>query len=159
MKSVLAKSQFKIFEKCINYEGESCTMSVTLRYDDPFGNGYNSFSITGHIKGGDHGCHRHKIDLSGCLHDEIKKYFPEFAHLIKWHLCESQQPMYYIENTLYFATDKRDFNAARASAIWENATDIELSQPREKLKKRLLKRLPKLMKEFRHDIEALGFIY
>ena len=159
MKSVLTKSQFKTFTKKINYEGKDCTMSVTLRYDDECNNGYNTFSITGAIKGGHYKSYRYEIELSGCIHDKIKKYFPEFAHLIKWHLCESQQPMYYIENTLYFATVKRDFNAARKSAIWEDATDMELSQPRGELEKLLLKRLPKLMKEFRRDIEALGFIY
>ena len=159
MKSVLTKSQSKTFTKKINYEGKDCTMSVRLRYDDECGNGHNTFSITGSIKGGRYERYGYEIELSGCIHNEIKKYFPEFTHLIKWHLCGSQQPMYYIENTLYLATDKRDFNAARKSAIWEDATDIELSQSREKLEKLLLKRLPKLMKEFRHDIEALGFIY
>lgn len=159
MKSVLAKSQFKTFTKKINYEGKDCTMSVTLRYDDACNNGHNTFSITGRIKGGEYNRYGYEIDMAGCIHNEIKKYFPEFAHLIKWHLCESQQPMYYIENTLYLATDKRDFNTARKSAIWEDATDMELSQPREELEKLLLKRLPKLMEEFRHDIEALGFTY
>ena len=159
MKSVLTKSQFQTFTKKINYDGTDCIMSVTLRYDDEHNNGHNTFSITGSIKGGRRERFGYEIDLSGCIHDEIKKYFPEFAHLIKWHLCGSQQPMYYIENTLYFATDKKDFNAARESAIWEDATEEQLSLPREELKKLLFKRLPKLMKEFRHDIEALGFIY
>lgn len=159
MESVLTKSQFKTFTKNINYEGKKCTMSVELRYDDECNNGHNTFSITGSIKGGRYGHYGYEIELGGCIHDEIKKYFPELAHLIKWHLCGSQQPMYYIENTLYFATNKRDFNAARESAIWENATDEQLSLSREELEKLLLKRLPKLMEEFRHDIEALGFVY
>lgn len=268
-KSILTKSQFKTFTKNINYRGTTCTISVTLRYDDECNNGHNTFSITGRIKGGKYNRYGYKIDTSGCLHDEIKKYFPEFAHLIKWHLCNSDAPMHYIENTLYFASNsaslkykvgepnkwdkvlkfensnithkfskdfidflnqnenknnfevvevpykedtsynfepkytfkgydcewyqcpfntkdkaieykkeleskkwtiqevvtgyqkgkQREFDAARQSAIWKDATDEQLSLPSEKLKKLLLKRLPKLMKEFKHDIEALGFIY
>lgn len=159
IKSILTKSQFQTFTKEINYEGTDCTMSVTLRYDDECNNGHNTFSITGRIKGGKYGRYGYEIDMAGCIHDEIKKYFPEFAHLIKWHLCGSQQPMYYIENTLYFATDKRDFNAARQSAIWENATDEQLSLPSEELKKLLIERLPELMTNFKKDIKAIGFIY
>lgn len=269
MESVLTKSQFKTFTKNINYEGTTCTMSVTLRYDDECNNGHNTFSITGRIKGGHCRFNSYEIDMGGCIHDEIKKYFPEFAHLIKWHLCSSDEPMYYIENTLYFASNstslkykvgepnrwdkflkfennnithelskdfinflnqnknknnfevvevphkedtsynfkpkytfkgydcewyqcpfdtqdkaieykkelesknwtiqevvtgyqegkQRDFDAARSSAIWEDATDEELSQDSKTLKQALLKRLPALMKKFKHDMEALGFVY
>ena len=93
MKSVLIKSQFKTFSKKINYEGTDCTMSVTLRYDDKCNNGHNTFSITGSIKGGEYGRYGYNISMAGCIHDEIKKYFPEFAHLIKWHLCNSDAPI------------------------------------------------------------------
>ena len=139
MKSVLTKSQFKTFSKEVNYKGTDCTISVTLRYDDKCNNGHNTFSITGRIKGGEYSRYGYEIDISGCIHDEIEKYFPEFKHLIKWHLCNSDAPMYYIENTLYHASNKR-FSSARNSAIWENATEEQLSLPSEELKKLLLKR-------------------
>lgn len=42
----------------------------------------------------------------GCLHDEIKTHFPEFAHLIKYHLVSTSQPMHYVANALYHASDK-----------------------------------------------------
>ena len=268
MKSVLTKSQFKTFSKNINYEGTDCTMSVTLRYDDKCNNGHNTFTITGSIKGGKYGRYGYEISMGGCIHDEIKKYFPEFKHLIKWHLCNSDAPMYYLENTLYLASDSasskykvgepnqwekvltfndsyithkfskafieflenkknktfqivevehkkdsdynykpkytfkgfecqwhecpfddkqtaeeykkeltkkewkiktivtgyqkgksRDFEGARHSAIWEDATEEQLSLPSEELKKLLIARLPKLMANFKKDIEALGFVY
>ena len=264
MESVLTKSQLKTFSKTINYDGVKCKMTVTLRYDDECGNGHNTFSITGSIKGRRYG------ETCGCIHDEIKKYFPEFAYLIKWHLCGSQEPLYYIENTLYFASNSasskykvgepnkwedklqfensyltfkfskeflqflrdnkgvnfevkkvqykkkdehdydfdpkytfkgfdvewyqcpfdtkqqaegfckelntkqweiktfvtgyqkskpRELDKARNSAIWADATDEELSQDSEVLKQALLKRLPALMQEFKHDMEGLGFVY
>jgi len=43
--------------------------------------------------------------------------------------------------------------------VWPEATDEELSVSKEELTKALKKRLPKLMKEFRRDMEELGFIY
>lgn len=53
----------------------------------------------------------------------------------------------------------REFEKARKSAIWFDATDEELSLSSKELKKLLKGRLPKLMAEFKADIEALGFIY
>lgn len=267
LQSKLTKYQKKTFTKNINYEGEPCIMSVTICYDDECGNGHNTFSITGTIKVF-YSRGRYTTICAGCIHEEIKKYFPEFAHLIKWHLCSSDKPLYYIENTLYYASNSKDarykvgepnrwakvlkfnrsfithefskdflsflennnnlqfevvevqhkpttgyqfrpkytfkgfdckwyecpfdtkekaieyskelsskkwkiativvgyqeakernFAAARAAAIWEDATEEQLSLPSEELKKLLLKRLPKLMKAFKKDIEALGFIY
>lgn len=269
MKSVLTKNQKKVFTKDINYCGKPCIMKVTVRYDDECGNGHNSFAITGDIKLKDRRyADYNRCVAAGCIHEEIEKYFPELKHLIKWHLCGSQEPMYYLENTLYHASDsesskykvgepnqwervltfkdsyithkfsknfinfleinrgkvfeivevqhkkdssynykpkytfkgfkcqwyecpfdtkdvaeeykkelarkkweiktivtgyqkgkERDFEAARHSAIWKDATEEQLSLPREELKKLLLKRLPKLMKEFKKDIENLGFTY
>ena len=53
----------------------------------------------------------------------------------------------------------RDFEAARKSAIWFDATDKQLSLPSEELKELLIARLPFLMANFKKDIESLGFIY
>ena len=266
MKSILTKHQKQVFQKQIEYYGQKCNMTVEIRYDDECDNGHNTFAITGTIKRLSRGIY-HTI-CAGCIHEEIEKYFPEFKHLIKWHLCNSDAPMYYLENTLYFASNSesakykvgepnrwkkvlafndsyithkfskefieflenkkekifnivevehkkdtnynykpkytfkgfeckwyqcpfddkqtaeeyqkeltekqwkiktivtgyqeakpRDFARARRSAIWEDATDEQLSLPREELKKLLIKRLPSLMKKFKKDIEALGFIY
>jgi hypothetical protein len=50
--------------------------------------------------------------MGGCIHDELTKYFPELAHLIKWHLCSTDGPMHYVSNTMYHASD-RDHNGKR----------------------------------------------
>lgn len=54
---------------------------------------------------------------------------------------------------------ERDFEAARASAVWPEATDEQLSLPEDDLKKLLLDRLPDLMQNFKLDMEGLGFTY
>lgn len=52
-----------------------------------------------------------------------------------------------------------DLNAARACAVWPDATDAELSQEEEPLRAALLARLPKLMADFQTAVESLGFTY
>jgi hypothetical protein len=52
---------------------------------------------------------------------------------------------------------ERELAAARACAVWPDATDEELTAPG--LEQRLIARLPALMAEFKRDIESLGFIY
>ena len=49
---------------------------------------------------------------------------------------------------------KPNIDAARSCTIWPDATLKQLSN-----EKALLKRLPKLIKEFQTAIEELGFIY
>ena len=104
VKSVLTKNQKQTFSKEIRYNKHKCRIYVTLRYDDECGNGHNTFSITGSIKDLENHSYNSTV-CAGCIHDEIAKYFPEFKHLIKWHLCSSDEPMRYIANTLYWASD------------------------------------------------------
>lgn len=52
---------------------------------------------------------------------------------------------------------ERELDKARATAVWPDATDEDLTAPG--LQERLEARLPKLMEEFKQDIERLGFIY
>lgn len=104
MKSTLIKHQVKIFSKTYSEKGENYRIDLKIRYDDSCGNGHNSFAMTADIFVL-HG--RRWIDIAGgCCHEEIKKHFPEYAHLIKWHLCNSTGPMCYLENTLYLAGDR-----------------------------------------------------
>lgn len=51
----------------------------------------------------------------------------------------------------------REFDKARAAAVWPEATDEELSAPREELKAALEARLPALIAAMRADVEAIGF--
>lgn len=110
--SVIVKHQKKIYTKLGVAEfGEKVDIVAKVRHDDSCGNGHNSFSITGTIyeagKRGD------MAYLSGgCIHDEIKKHFPELAPFIKWHLSSTDEPIHYVSNTLYHARDT-DYNGYR----------------------------------------------
>lgn len=108
--SILVKHQKKEIKKAITYDGMPCIITVKLRYDDKCGNGHNSFSITGSI---DKATERSRDIISGCIHEEIIKHLPEFEKYVKWHLCGSDGPMYYLANTLYQAGD-RDYNGKAA---------------------------------------------
>jgi hypothetical protein len=185
-----------------------------FRNEEPY------FSITGEIY------KNQKLAEYGCIHEEIEKHFPYLKKYIKWHLCSTKEPIYYLENTLYLAGDldcwggkkeevrsyrynvlvnnqpifdcgektykypdwktankirdrlekntknicglmpipwlyyegkEREFNLARNSAIWPEATDEILSLPKEELRQKLVNRLPALMQEFKADmIELFG---
>lgn len=104
--SKLVKSQYKTFEKDIMVDNKKGKIKIKIRYDDECGNGHNSFAITGSIYSSRTSTADRYCECCGCIHDEIIKYFPEFAHLIKWHLCNSEAPMYYLANTTYHARDR-----------------------------------------------------
>ena len=151
--STLIKSQKKIFSKVVYIDNKQHLIDVVVKYDDDCSNGHNTFSITGSVYSSlTSKADRYNV-CCGCIHDAISEHFPELNHLIKWHLCSSNEPMYYIENTTYHAKNG-NLNAARETAIWQDATIEQLSN-----KDLLLERLPTLMQEFKKDIEAIGFIY
>lgn len=167
MNSILTKHQVKEFTKQISYDGKPRTITVTLRYDDQCNNGHNSFSITGAIykKG-----KQDDPEVCGCIHDEIRKHFPEFAKYIKWHLTSSDSPMYYIENSMYWLGfrgycngDKRDppnYDHFRSTAVWQEISDSEIKMMTEwQMTDALNDRLPALMAEFKRDMEEIGFIF
>lgn len=80
-------------------DGGHGKLVISIRYDDRCNNGHNTFSITANL-------YRDDREWScGCLHDDIKEFAPQFAHLIKWHLVSSDGPMHYISNTTYHARD------------------------------------------------------
>ncbi len=99
METTLTKKQVKTINRNFEENGIVYNLTVKLRYDDECGNGHNTFAITGEVRE----VGKRRLESCGCIHDTIKKVFPEFEHLIKWHLCSSDGPMYYIENTLYHA--------------------------------------------------------
>lgn len=100
-KSILTRNQEKEFIKP-HAEG---FIKITLRYDDECGNGHNSFGITGEVNKNKNFTDNGFIS-GGCMHEEIIKHFPEFKHLVKWHLTSSDGPMYYLANTLYHASSR-----------------------------------------------------
>lgn len=176
MTSVLTKHQSTARSKVLP---NGHKLEVRLRYDDECGNGHNTFAITGSVyRPQYHGIGFYQEPYEcGCLHELIAEHFPEYAPLIKWHLCSSDGPMHYYEDTLFHAGNRdpwgllkgqvvggrtgegkeRDLAAARQSAVWPDATDEELMA--EDLRGRLEERLPALLDEFRKAIESLGFVY
>jgi hypothetical protein len=96
--SVLTKNQkMKLTGKLNNGD----RIVATIRYDDERGNRHNSFAITCSVYEPGHT----REYMGGCCHDEFIEAFPEYAHLVKWHLCSSDGPMHYIANTLYHALE------------------------------------------------------
>jgi len=101
----------RVFRKEYTKNGQQYKLKVTVRWNDKCGNGHNDFSITGtqweymtyHLP------HRWVDACGGCIHEIIAEQFPELEPYIKWHLCGSNGPMYYIANTVYLAGD-RDCN-------------------------------------------------
>lgn len=61
--------------------------------------------------------------------------------------------------TAWSAGKARELDNARSSAVWPEATDAELSQPREVLERVLMARLPALVDRMRADIESAGFLW
>ena len=98
--SKLTKSQAKIFEKEWTKSGIQSSLIVTVRHDDSCGNGHNTFSVTGDLS------EDGEWVAGGCMHEEVAKHFPELKPAIKFHLCSTDGPTHYLENTLYHASDK-----------------------------------------------------
>jgi len=133
--TVLTKHQERVFGPVacpMAGYGPKALIEVTVRYDDRCGNGHNTFSVTGEI----YVPGRLDCEACGMLHDEIARYFPELAPFLKWHLCSSDGPLHYVENTLYWAGQRGwcdgkhgsppNLEHARNAAIWPEATDDEL---------------------------------
>lgn len=82
--------------------GPGRKLKVQLRFDDECGNGENTFSMTADV----YRPGARDIDGGGCLHEEIAKYFPELAHLVRWHLVSTDGPMHYLANATYLASER-----------------------------------------------------
>lgn len=89
--------------------GKGAYIQADIRLDDSCGNGHNTFAVTGHIAIPG----RSDWEAGGSIHEEIARYFPELAHLIRWHCVSTDSPMHYVANTLYHAGD-RDHRGKRA---------------------------------------------
>lgn len=164
--------------------GRKCRITAHVRYDDQCGNGYNSFGVTADIDE-QHGSHW--VDFAGgCCHDEIAKYFPELAPMLKWHLCSSDGPMHYLANAKYWAghdgwrdgkpNSPPDLDNLKSTIVYgalpEDAqfdlADCLYSDQRgftwneakaHALERWLVARLPRLMEQFKAAVESLGFTY
>lgn len=119
--SVLTKNQVQVTCKALPTKPtRSCDPAgviVTMRFDDRCGNGHNTFSITTDWLNQRQwdtwitvGTMPKNPIMCGAAHDELVEVFPEYADLIKWHLCSSDGPMYYVANTTYFASEVDDYD-------------------------------------------------
>ena len=76
-------------------------LKVTIRLNDECKNGHEDFAITAELfditpKG-------ERWSAVGCLHDEIARFFPEFAPFIALHLCNHEGvPMHGIANGFHW---------------------------------------------------------
>lgn len=131
--------------------GRAYRIRAEYRFDDDCRNGHNTFTITGTIdrRSGSLWCD----DSGGCLHDEIRKHFPELAPYIKWHLVSTDGPMHYIANTVYHA-EQGSLDYARSTAVWPDAGLDQLKDV-----DALKNRLPALLQDFQAAMESLGFTY
>jgi len=113
----------------------------------------------------------------GQLTDRILKAFPKMATLTRWHLCDTENgPMHYAANALFWwekaagesrfeprAYDPDPIAAFKSTIVFgalpeDEAFDLTPSKGRsEEIAAWLAERLPKLMAQFRADIEAAGF--
>jgi len=175
--------QVQHLTKQFTHNGRKYIIVAEVRHDDSCHNGYNTFTITGDVYRQPvvrypDGKIRSEPVRCGCIHEEIAEHFPELRHLLRWHLCGTDGPMHYYDNTLYFAGDRdcwglrkgevnksgrvgegkeRELDHARKSACWPEATDEELMA--DDLRGRLEDRLPAMLAEFQRDVEAFGFTF
>lgn len=93
------------------------TVHATLQFDDECRNGHATFSITGDYWSKETTDRRRgtrgEPDSCGCIHELIAEAIPGLAHLIPWHLCSTEGPLHYLENTVFLAGD-RDCRGRRA---------------------------------------------
>jgi hypothetical protein len=76
-------------------------LEVKIKLDDECKNGHQDFSATATLYEKDQFGHL-KATSSGCLHDEILTFFPEFKIFVDLHLCDySGAPMHAVSNMFY----------------------------------------------------------
>lgn len=108
-------------------------------------------------------------------YDFKPKYtFKGYNDEIRWHQCPFDTELEALEflmalqgckvtwdeiPTQWGKGKEREFKNARDAALWPEATEEQLSLPKDELTKLLNARLPALMEEFKKDMEELGFTY
>ena len=127
--SIITKKQTRTFKaEGFRMQGGHGSINVVVRYDDQCNNGHNSFSITGTL-------YRDGVtQSSGCIHDDIVEFMPELAHLVKWHLMQSDAPLHYIENTIYHTKDtdssglkKGEYGSYKLSVISDDVAVVPVT--------------------------------
>lgn len=76
-----------------------CTLTARVGLHHLKGNALPYVSVTGEITSNVNGG---TWIAGGCLHDEIRRYLPDAATLIPWHLSDERGPMHYKANAVYY---------------------------------------------------------
>ena len=152
LETVRTDNQTRSFATSWTEGADRFSITATVRYDDRYRNGHNTFSITADIQ------RNGREYAGGCCHDEVAERFPELAPFIKWHLCSSDGPMHYVANTLYWLR-AGNLENARASAIWPDMNESALVASADYMTAVLNTRLPALLADFRAAVESFGFTY
>lgn len=159
MKAIPSVLTFHQTKQETKHNGLNST-TIIFTYDDNCRNGYNTFAITGEYRE----CGR--VMACGAIHSILEKVFPEYAHLIKWHLVSSQAPMYYKENGQFWAKEylrlagKDAYAARQALKAMRGTVCNPKASPSQVLNASwLAENLENIMSKFKADIEALGFVY
>lgn len=87
--------------------------------------------------------------------EQATEFWPELAHLVKWHLSSDGEPMHYLDNTLYWAA-QGNTEFARKTAKWLDAPESVILGEPSVLAQALRDRLPSLQQQFRDDLAATG---
>ena len=112
------------------------------------------------------------------------EHFPEFAPYLKWHLCTSEGPLHYIENTLYWlgyhgycdggSGNPPQLDYARSTALWPELSEADFcplpfvgrvpktGEPptanEVRLRQQLAARLPQLLVDFHQAMIELKLL-
>lgn len=84
-------------------DGVRCRITVHIEYKLLSGNKYPYFAITGDIR--EHYGHGWREGSGGCIHEDIAKRFPEYAHLIPFHLW-GPDARTQVGNAVYLGNDR-----------------------------------------------------
>lgn len=89
-------------------------LEIEIRCNDPFGNGYESFAVTGSVwiphrgRKSSYDDYRtfggktHSLLCCGCIHDKILEAMPELKPLVALHLSDGDgAPMHAVENGFF----------------------------------------------------------
>lgn len=120
-------------------ETEKEKIEVYISLDDDCNNGHCDFSVT--CRGREKNAYGVWEDsFGGAAHEEVLRFFPEFADFVALHLANSYgQPMYAVENGHYILTTKGAKEAADYLRITE-AEAATLSGEKEMFKYQLFQR-------------------
>ena len=113
------------------------------------------FAITGEVRVDN------RMEVCGCVHDEIQKNIKHLKPLIKWHLCDYDgTPMHYIANSIFwFEQIGKEKNAEenfKSTCVFGVLKTDKMPKDVNACQKWLESRLPRLQKAFKKEMKEFG---